>query len=258
MKVSLQLTAATETVPFDYMYRLIGVFHYWLGQNDIHSNRSLYSLGWLTGGRMNQEGTGLEFRNGAKWEIGVHDPSIMDRLLKGLALKPMVFFGMTVDKVEPIRVPEFKHPKFVFACNSPVLIRKGSEGSERTTLLYDDPDAGLYLSKHLDRKLSEAGLTMYVGSYALYFDPTFKEAKTKLVRIKNATFKANVCPVVCVGPAEVKKFLWTVGAGDLTGSGFGSLTAESHVTRRNVTNGNNRPQHSRYFKQETTPKPIFP
>lgn len=234
MKVLIHLTPASETVPFEYMNRLVGVFHYWVGFNDIHGKLSLHSLGWLQGGRMTPQKDGLDFSKGGTWEIGVHDPDIAERLLKGIALKPMVFFGMKVDRVEPLREPDLRFPKYVFSSISPVLLRKGHEDEARIHVTFEDPDASVLLSKHLDRKLAEAGMTMYAGSYALYFDPTFKEAKTKLVRYKGHQYKASVCPVVCVGPVEVKRFLWTVGAGEQTGSGFGSLGYARPVTPRNA------------------------
>jgi hypothetical protein len=85
---------------------------------------------------------------------------------------------------------------------------------------------------------------MYIGTYALYFDPAFKSAKTKLVKYKNGSFMTNVCPVVCVGPAAVKKFLWTVGAGELTGSGFGAMSVGSLPATRPI---NQRPSSSQFI-----------
>jgi CRISPR-associated endoribonuclease Cas6 len=233
MKYRLHLTPSTEPVPFNYMTRLVGVFHYWVGPNELHDKLSLYSLGWLHGGRMKVDKSGLEFAAGARWDIGIYNPEIADRMLKGIAMKPIVLYGMSVDRVEPLPEPDIRFPKTVFRCDSPILLRKGHEDAGRTHVTYDDPDASILLSKHLDRKLADAGMTMFAGQYALYFDPTYREAKTKLVRYKTYQYKTSECRVVCVGPPEVKRFLWTVGAGEQTGSGFGSLGFEPSVTRRN-------------------------
>jgi len=56
MRLRLLLTPSCEPVPFTYPYRLAGVLHRWLGQNDWHDNLSLYSFGWLQGGRLGKGG----------------------------------------------------------------------------------------------------------------------------------------------------------------------------------------------------------
>ncbi len=50
MRIYLQLSANREIVPFNYQQSLVGAFHKWLGENELHDDISLYSLSWLSKG----------------------------------------------------------------------------------------------------------------------------------------------------------------------------------------------------------------
>lgn len=223
MKFRIQLSPNTERVPFDYMHRLTGVFHYWLGPNDLHGMLSLYSLSTLLGGSIAEDRTGFDFPQGAWWEIGIHDVEIAERLIKGLLLKPPVFYGMEVRKVDRLRPPEFRNRKFVFRANSPVILRQNRDDGSREFLLHDHPDASVCMHRVMDKKLNAAGIKEKVGQYALYFDAAYKTPKTKLIRFKETDLKGSVCPIVAIGSPEFMEFVWTVGVGELTGVGFGSV-----------------------------------
>lgn len=234
MKILIDLSANTEPVPFNYLHELCGIFHYWIGPNDLHNTLSLYSIGWLKGGRMKtfsrsaSEGNeikGLDFPNGAQWEIGVYHDEIAERLVRGLLLKPPVFHGMQVKHVRRLQPPTFEHPKFNFKAGSPIVIRKRDDATgTRDFLRYNDPESTMALKRVMDKKLSTAGKGDLVNDYAIYFDQSYARAKTKMIRIKKTNNIGNVCPVIVIGNKEVKHFAWQVGAGDLTGVGFGSLS----------------------------------
>jgi CRISPR-associated endoribonuclease Cas6 len=232
MKFRIDLSPNTEVVPFDYMHKLTGVFHYWLGPNDLHGVLSLYSIGMLQGGGLTTDKTGLTFPAGASWEIGIFNEAIAERLIKGLLLKPPVFYGMEVRKVERLRPPNFANRKFVFRTNSPVILRQSADDNRREFLLYNHPDASAVMHRVMDHKLASAGLQEAAGQYALYFDAGYKTPKTKLIRYKITDMKGSVCPVVVIGNPLMMEFVWTVGAGELTGSGFGSLGISAPQQRR--------------------------
>jgi CRISPR-associated endoribonuclease Cas6 len=223
MKFKVLLSPNREVVPFDYMHKLTGVFHYWLGPNDLHGILSLYSISMLQGGTLDVSKAGFNFPEGAWWEIGIHNAEIAERLIKGLLLKPPVFYGMEVRKVERLRAPEFRNRKFVFRANSPILLRKNTDKDRREFVLFDHPEATLCMHRVMDHKLEAAGLKDKVGQYALYFDAGFNNPKTKLIRYKETDLKGSVCPVVAIGSSEFMDFAWSVGVGELTGSGFGSM-----------------------------------
>lgn len=70
MRIYLHLSPNKEIVPFNYQQSLVGAFHKWLGEkNELHDDISLYSLSWLTGGKMRHDKRGYDFRNGAQFSI---------------------------------------------------------------------------------------------------------------------------------------------------------------------------------------------
>ena len=67
MRIYLHLSPNRELVPFNYQQSLVGAFHRWLGENELHDEISLYSLSWLQGGVAGKEG--LDFPQGATFCI---------------------------------------------------------------------------------------------------------------------------------------------------------------------------------------------
>jgi CRISPR/Cas system endoribonuclease Cas6 (RAMP superfamily) len=51
----------------------------------------------------------------------------------------------------------------------------------------------------------------------------YPHARDKVATVKGTDHKGSICPVVVEGTPEAVQFAWTVGAGELTGSGFGAL-----------------------------------
>lgn len=94
MRLYFNLSPNTEPVPFDYQHFLIGTFHKWLGQNELHDGISLYSLSWLTGAQ--RSGEMLNFPKGAKWFISFFDIELAKRTIKNILTEPDVCCGMQV------------------------------------------------------------------------------------------------------------------------------------------------------------------
>ena len=225
MRLHFQLLPNKSAVPFNYPHFLTGTFHRWLGANELHEGLSLYSLGWLQGGC--KRGEALAFPRGATWFVSAPDTQsgqeLLTRVVDAAMKSPLVCCGMEVQEIESQLTPEFG-PRRVFRADSPVFIRGDKEGDKDPHILYDDPRANEYLTRTLRHKLSKVGLEQHAASARMSFDPTFKTPKTRLIHIKDDFYKrANVCPVIVEGGEEVTRFAWNVGAGNLTGSGFGSL-----------------------------------
>ncbi len=103
-----------------------------------------------------------------------------------------------------------------------VLRRVRSDGG-RDYLTWEDEAADEVLTRVFRRKLEAAGLGHLAPQAFMGFDRSFKSAKTKLVRIKHIDHRGSLCPVIVEGPSEAVQFAWLVGAGELTGCGFGAL-----------------------------------
>jgi len=222
MKIRIHLSSNKEAVPYNYAHRLSSVFHHWLGPNKIHDVMSLYSIGWLQGG---QSAAGsLHFPRGARWEIGIWQDEVAEKLIQGLLLKPMVLFGMRVRRVDRVEEPDFSKGQFRFWAGSPIILRKVEDDYSRTFVCYDKPnESSSIMTRILHKKMKEAGIKEQTAK--MKFDERFDKPKTKLIDIKGIKNRGSMCPVITDGSPEILKLAWTVGAGELTGSGFGSLIA---------------------------------
>lgn len=216
MRLYFKLTPNKELVPFDYMHNLVGVFHKWLGKNELHDSISLYSLSWLKGGRQNKHG--LDFKEGAVWFISAYDELLCKNLIAGAFEEPDFFCGMKVTDVMIQENPSFeKSKKFILA--SPILI-KHFDGKLLKHRTFEEEDTNQIMTDILITKLKKTNINPEVS---VRFDLSYEKAKTKLVKIKNINNKANMCPVIIQGNPEAITFAWNVGIGHSTGSGFGAL-----------------------------------
>ena len=220
MKIRIYLSKNRDQLTFNYPYRLCGLFHHWLGHNNLHDKISLYSLGWLKGRTEVQRGA-LNFPRGAQWDIGIYNSGISEELIRGLLLKDFEFHGMQIRKVDRLKPPAFDE-KHRFLAGSPVLLRKIEDNGHRKHVIYSDPESDEILNRVIHKKAEEADYKPG-KELNLTFDNSYQNPKTKLVDIKGIKNRASVCPVIAEGPPEALEFLWKVGAGELTGVGFGSL-----------------------------------
>lgn len=220
MRLNLQLSPSTEPVPFDHLHRLTGALHKWLGANDLHDGTSLYSFGWLRGGRP-QNGR-LAFPNGAAWRISFFDPEAARAALAGLLHDPAVMHGMRVVEAREQAVPAFGEA-YRFKVDGPVVARRDREDGSKAYLLWDEAAADEALTRALRWKLQAAGFEGSAQEATVRFDRSYGRARTKLAQIKGVKHKGSECPVIVEGTPEAVRFAWLVGVGELTGSGFGAL-----------------------------------
>ena len=217
MRIQLQLSPNTEPVPFNHLHKLTGCLHKWMGPNKIHDHLSLYSFGWLQGGKPHKGA--LHFPEGARWNLSFYDGELARQVLMGIINDAQLFAGMRVAEVREVATPQFGE-QFRFMADGPVVVRSYTEEDKRIYLLHDMPEADRRLTEIMQRKLQTAGLPTEVS---LYFDRTYPRPKTKLTEVKGMKHTGSLCPIVVEGPPEAVQFAWLVGAGELTGSGFGAL-----------------------------------
>jgi len=199
---------------------LAGVLHRWLGQNAWHDGLSLYSFSWLLGGHM--EGTRLVFPQGATWLLSFYDRVQAERVVEGIFARPYVLAGMKVMQVEVVASPNWGE-RARLQVLTPVVVRRTRPDGGREYLIWDHPAADEALTRVFRRKLEAAGLGHLASSATMRFDRHYVRARTKLVCIKGIHHRGSLCPVIVEGPPEAVHFAWLVGAGELTGCGFGAL-----------------------------------
>jgi CRISPR-associated endoribonuclease Cas6 len=220
MRIYLTLTPSREPVPFNHLPVLAGALHKWLGPNDEHDGLSLYSFSWLQGGTFTKDG--LRFPRGATWFISAIDGDFLSRSIHGILADPALRWGMRVEQATLAAPPDFHDPDEVrFLLASPVFIKRKLPDGKEKHYLYTDPESADLLTDTLRHKLQVAGLPD--EGIRARFDHTYPKAKTQLLTYRGIDNKCSYCPVWVRGTAEQLAFAWTVGVGNSTGVGFGSL-----------------------------------
>ena len=219
-RLHLRLSPNTEPVPFDHLPRLTGALHKWLGENDLHDGLSLYSFGWLSGGK--RRGNFLQFAGGAGWNVSFLSDTEADRLRQGIRRDPLVFAGMRVFELREQITPGFGGTAR-FLVDGAVLTRQNRDDGGRNHLTFEDPASDATLTRTLRRKLIQAGAEDSNDSVTVRFDRSYEKARTKLVTIKGTEYRTSECPVIVEGPVEAVRAAWLLGVGELTGMGLGAL-----------------------------------
>lgn len=218
MRIYLHLTPNTEPVPFNYQRALVGAFHRWLGENELHDDISLYSLSWLSHGR--PRGKGLDFPDGSIFQVSAPSDGLLSALVQGVFKGHQVQWGMEVREVTIQRTPDFGERQR-FVVQSPVLVQRKPEGApHQKYYLPGEPETNGLLTETLQRKLERFGLPAEVS---VAFDATYAQPKTKLIRYNGIDIRAAFCPVIVQGDPRAVQFAWEVGVGNSTGIGFGAL-----------------------------------
>ncbi len=226
VKLRIHFSAPSEGIPFHYPHSLSGLFHKWLGENRFHDNQSFYSLGWLQGESKIRENK-IWFQDQVTWDIGLPTNELKIRIIDGIDTTRFHLYGMNVLKKEILAKPDFSGRRCRFYANSPILLRKSSGSGKRRHVIYSDDDSDELLTASCRKKAYQMG---FMGSARLRmaFDCSYKKANTRLVAIKTGKFRGSVCPVIADGPPSILHAIWVMGAGELTGSGFGALDHPDH------------------------------
>lgn len=220
MRIYLHLTPNTEPVPFNYQAALVGAFHRWLGENELHDDISLYSLSWLEGGKMRPDKKGLEFSGGATFFISSPLQSLHQQAVAGIFKDENIRWGMKVAEVRLNPTPHFgtQHRFFV---QSPIFIKRDRpEEKHQQFYFYDDFESDQFMTEILQKKLARLNHTTDVD---VAFDRSFPRAHTKMTTYKGIDIKGSICPVIVKGDPIAVSFAWDVGIGNSTGIGFGAL-----------------------------------
>ncbi len=217
MRLILKLSQNQSFVPYNYQRSLVGAFHKWLGSNEIHDEVSLYSLSWLQGGQKTKGG--LEFSNGAEWQISIYSSQLLKPLIKGIQNNPEVCFGMAVKEVTICEPPVFSS-KQKFYLNSPIFIKRKKDDRIQFYFHYDIESDAL-MTATLQTKLKKAGIPF--ENVKVMFDRSYHSPKTKIIKFNGIDCRASICPIYIEGTQEQIAFAWKVGIGNSTGIGFGAL-----------------------------------
>ncbi len=221
MRIILNTCKNTEPIDFNYQQKLVGCVHKWLGEyNEEHGNISLYSFSWLKGGQ--KKGNHLSFENGAQWFISFYDSTCIKTIVSSILKSPTMFGGMVVTDICVQEEPDFSTQTY-FKLASPILIKRKDENTGREKhYIYDEDECSELLLETIKRKMEMADLPED-KTLKIKFDSSYIKKTTKLIRYRNISSRANLCPVIIEGKDSTKAFIWNVGLGNSTGIGLGSI-----------------------------------
>ena len=218
MRIHLKLSPNREIVPYNYQQSLVGAFHRWIGENELHDDTSMYSLSQLSNGRRTKNG--FTFPNGCEFFISSPLQSFHQQVIQGVFNGADIRWGMKVEEVTMKMTPDFGS-KHRFLAQSPILIKRNIEGQKHQQYYYPkDKISDTYLTETLQYKLAKQGLTTDVH---VAFDHTYHNPIIKMVKYRDINIKGTLCPVIVEGDPRAVQFAWEVGVGNSTGIGFGAI-----------------------------------
>jgi CRISPR-associated endoribonuclease Cas6 len=192
--------------------------HKWMGPNNAeHGQQSLYSFSWLQHTQANR--AGLQLTKDAYVFVSAYDEALIKRIMKGILTAPEVFCGAVVKDIEVTNEPDFSTEERLFL-GSPILLRQ-REGDKTRHITFRDEVFEHLLTLNLKAKLRAARLSD--EAISLQLDKEYAHPQTKLVDYKGIKNKTTLAPVIIKGTPEQISFAWTVGLGQSTGIGFGSI-----------------------------------
>lgn len=218
MRVHIQFTKPYDIIPFNHQEVLTGVFHRWIGKNNVHDDISLYSFSRLSGGKVTNNG--LNFPFGAKWFISVYEIDLFKKLISGIIENPELRWGMRVQVFFIQPEPDFTHQN-EFKAASPIFIKRTIDQRQKHFLFFDNESSSL-MTETLMHKMKIAGLED--DMVKIEFDLRYSNPKTAKVTYNGIDNRASLCPVIITGSPATKAFAWNVGLGNSTGIGFGAIS----------------------------------
>lgn len=218
MRIHIQFSRPNQIIPFNHQEILTGVFHKWIGRNNIHNDISLYSFSRLNGGRIKDKG--LIFPQGAKWFISIYNNELFKKLLSGIVDSPELNWGMRVTDFFVQPEPDFTYQN-EFKAASPIFIKRNTENGQKY-YLYNDLESSLLMTETMKHKMKIAGIRD--NGLTIKFNLKYDKPKTAKISYKGIENRANICPVIIIGNQETKAFAWNVGVGNSTGIGFGAIS----------------------------------
>lgn len=218
MRIYLKLSKNSKKIPFNYQELLTGVIHKWIGENNnIHGKSGQYCFSWIQNSSVNKDG--IDLKKDSYFFISSQDVSLIKSVIKGILSDPTMFSGVSVTDVQIKDTPDFE-PNQSFWMASPVLLKvRDGEKTRHVTLENDDFEE--VLTDNLKRKLEKAEISS--DGLTIILNPQTNFRQTKLVTYKGIKNKASFAPIIISGTQEQIEYAWSVGLGNSTGIGFGSL-----------------------------------
>ena len=229
MKIKIEFTKNNEPVPFDYISKLNGYLHKILGNdNKFHDGISLYSTSFLHGGKMDKKTKMLNFSDGGIWYVSSNDGNFILDFINNIYNHIDFAYGMKLSKVEMIK-PELinENDLYLFNTKSPILLKERNFETNKNVYYTHEDDLKItsqMMKNIILKKASKIGFEINSDDFFISFNNLYDGSKIKWVKVKSVGNKASACPIFLkTKRKDVAEFIYNVGVGHSTGSGFGFL-----------------------------------
>jgi len=229
MKLKIEFSKNTEPVPFTYVSNLNGYLHKVLGSNNVyHDDISLYSTSFLHGGKISKNKKYLDFPHGAIWYISSPDNQFIANFINNVYQNTDFAFGMELNGVDIVKIEIVNEGDYyLFHTKSPILLKqKDFETRKNIYFTYEDDfkTTSELMKSIILKKAKKAEIDIKNDDFDISFNYEYQQKKIKWITIKTVNNKTSVCPVfIKTRKKEIADFIYAVGVGHSTGSGFGFL-----------------------------------
>jgi CRISPR-associated endoribonuclease Cas6 len=229
MKLKIEFSKNTEPVTFGYVSNLNGYLHKVLGSNnEYHDDISLYSTSFLHGGKISRNKKYFEFPNGAVWYVSSPDKVFIQNFINNVFQNISFAFGMELQGVVLVQT-ELREEDgyYLFHTKSPILLKQRDfETKKNIYFTYEDDikTTSELMKSVILKKAEKASVAIKNSDFDIFFNYEYPGKKIKWIKIKTVNNKTSVCPIyVKTNNLEIAKFIYDIGVGHSTGSGFGFL-----------------------------------
>jgi CRISPR-associated endoribonuclease Cas6 len=221
MRIKVLLSATSKELPINHQHIVNSFIHRVLGKNNIyHDAINDYSISQLQGGKWIKDTKNISFKNGGYIIITSLNQSFINEIMIGLYTTPFY---------EDIKVSgiEFIDEKFYngwnhFVTLSPFIIKQYKSKKEYTFRTLKDTDFEVRLKEYLINKLYKIDNTLDLNDFDVKI-PKHDNHKVKKVIVKNVKNEANLCHINIHTNTKIAKLLYSIGLGQSTGCGFGTI-----------------------------------
>lgn len=236
MRVKINYTKNEIPVPIQNQSFLNGYIHKCLGENnEYHNAKNDYCISNLRGGVRNNPNNTLSFNDGGFICVTSNNQSFLGEIISGVLKNPELGWGMTFKTLDFIKEDFIGSEKkkqqnawHHFATLSPFIIKEYADKKNYTFVTLNDENFSEKVKLYLINKLSE----IYKDIDLTGFDVKIESRpsnKVKGILVKNTINRANQCQISIFCTADVAEKIYTLGIGQSTGSGFGTIyKTENH------------------------------
>lgn len=223
MRLKIKFKGENGNVPFSTQAAVNSYIHECIGRNNaFHDKASNYSMTSLQGGRMNDTGTGLHFKDDAFIVVSSQDADFIGKLLLGVMSHHQFDYGLSLLDVE--QISEDMHDGWNhFTTITPILLKKGyKQKSSEDYWKVTEEGFAERLKEHLVNKLSKIDPSLDLSDIEVVVpERTFN--KVKRVMVHNIPNFASNCWVSIKCSKRVATMIYHFGLGQSTGCGFGTI-----------------------------------